>query len=203
MNTCLLIAFSFLISTSCIAQENDRLVFDAYCGLPNTSNYFLYRDQTIDTVANSDYRVIGTPVSIGIRSESFLTDSRVSIGGEINYCLAGYRFNYWDSTQLNAPTYTYSYKSSQLRIILRGAYHFVQNELIDVYAVAGIGYRYIYRSHSSSDPNFQELESENTFPWTGRLGLGFRIFPIPNVGICGEAGIFGGSLIQVGLSFRI
>lgn len=193
------------ICTSTVAQDTTShpFIFEVYAGFPNTSNYFLYRDQVIDTVANSNYRTIGTPISIGVRGESFLNGSRFSVGGEVNYCLAGYRFNYWDSTQIQAETYTYTYKSSQLRFILRGSWYFIQHRIFEAYAVAGIGYRYIYRNHNSTAPDFTEIATENTFPWTGRLGLGFRIYPHRSIGILGEAGVFGGSIFQVGVSLRI
>lgn len=192
-----------LIAFSGLSQ--DKYSIGIFAGVPNNDNFFLYNEYNGTDSTITDYSTQGLPGSIGVHYFAE-TNERMNLGLEVNYTLSGYKYNYVDTVFTNTgaymETFNYSFKKSQLRILVRGNYNFVQREKIKVYVGGGVGYKHIYRTTESNQPGFVEATTENTIPFTGRIAAGFKVYPIEKLGIFGEAGIFGGSLFQIGVCFR-
>lgn len=182
--------------------QGSPVSFGPYIGYPNNANYFLYKSYE-GNLNVQNYKTIGTPISIGFRGES-IQQKRVGIMMDANYEISGYRYDYKDSNQVGLNNlYSVYYSSSKLRILLRFNYYLIDESWIKIYTGIGAGYRYVSRQTKSTNPNFVNSTTENTIPFTGRIAFGIRIFPIQKLGLFLEAGIFGGSLLQGGITFTI
>lgn len=193
-------------------------IIDPYLGVPNFANATLYNDITFgDSSSVTDYKLNGGMISFGGRVEYMLSDD-FGIGADINYEVSGFNYNdtrsvYNESTMSYVDQkYNYDYKAKKFRAMVRLNYHFVQNERIDAYTAFGAGYKRINRATESTDPTYDEDDvngliggSSNgaIFPISLRLALGTRVYFTDNIGAHIELGIFGGSIIQFGVSIKL
>ena len=186
------------------AQENNKIAFEGYVGIPNNANYLLYNRYSGTDSTVSNYSTIGTPVLFGFRGE-FPSTNRFSFGFDINYEESGFKYNYIDSTSSSNPfeTALLTYRAKKLRLMLKGNYYFVDKLKFKTCVNASFGYRYIQRTEKSTAPHYETKYSENSIPFAGRIAVTMKFYPIESVGIFLEVGAFGGSIVQTGLSLRL
>ena len=79
--------------------------------------------------------------------------------------------------------------------------HIVQNDQMDAYIGAGVGYRMINRVASTNGEPDSEQE-EAVIPVAFRLAFGARFFFTDNLGAHIELGAWGGAPIQFGLALK-
>ncbi|MDG1332688.1 MAG: outer membrane beta-barrel protein [Crocinitomicaceae bacterium] len=191
-------------------------IIDPYIGVPNWANSTMYNDLNFtDDSGVTDYKVNGGQISYGGRIEYLLSDD-FGIGADVNYEVSGFNYNdtrsvYDESTMTYVDQkYNYDYKAKKLRAMVRLDYHFVQNERVDAYTAFGAGYKSINRVTESTDPEYNDEDVDGLiggngaiFPISLRLALGTRIYFTNNIGAHIELGLFGGSIIQFGVSVKL
>lgn len=211
------------LSSTSMAQTQvgqGDLIIDPYIGAPNWANSTLYNNLTFsDSSSVTDYKVNGGMLSYGGRIEYMLSDN-FGVGADVNYEVSGFNYNdtrsvYDQSTMTYVDQkYNYDYKSKKLRAMVRLNYHFVQNERVDAYSAFGAGYKRIDRSAESTDPNWDQDDVDGLlggggsgngaiFPISFRLAVGTRVYFTDNIGAHLELGIFGGSILQFGVSVKL
>ena len=82
--------------------------------------------------------------------------------------------------------------------MLRMNKHIVQNDLVDAYVGAGVGYRYVNRKVEGID----DEQDGALIPVAFRLAFGARFFFTENLGAHVELGAWGGAPLQMGLSLK-
>ena len=198
-----------------ITQGN--FMIDPYIGVPNWANTLLFSkyEGTNDNVNN--YKTIGGSLSYGGRIEYMIAD-QVGIGADINYEVSGFSYDYtsyqYDASGSiiydmvgNALTadYTDKYTSKKLRAMFRLNYHFFQSDKVDAYYGFAAGYKSAKREFTTtpSNPNStNESMDKALIPISTRLAVGTKIYFTKNIGAHVELGVFGGGLIQFGLSVK-
>ncbi len=209
------------LSSTTMAQTQvgqGDFIIDPYIGVPNWANSTLYNRANIsDSSSITDYKLNGGMISYGGRLEYMLSDD-FGIGADINYEVSGFNYNdtrsVYDETTMTYvdQKYNYDYKARKLRAMVRLNYHFVQNDRVDAYTAFAAGYKNIKRTTESTDPNFDSnsegglFSGDNNgaiFPISLRLALGTRVYFTDNIGAHVELGIFGGSIIQFGVSVKL
>ena len=106
-----------------------------------------------------------------------------------------------DSTDtFSDSTYTENYglTTKRMRVMLRMNKHIVQNDLVDAYVGAGVGYRYVNRKLEGLD----DEQDGALIPVAFRLAFGARFFFTENLGAHVELGAWGGAPLQMGLSLK-
>lgn len=200
-----LFCFLVLSLTAFHSLCQDKSSVGIFAGIPNNDNYFLYDSYAGSDSTVSDYSTLGLPGSLGVHYY-VESNERWNYGLEVNYTLSGYKYNYVDTvfttSGMYMETYNLSFKKSQLRILLRANYYFVQRDKFKLYGGVGAGYRHIFRTTTSNQPGFVETTVKNTIPFTGRIAVGFKYYPLENIGLFGDVGVFGGSLVQIGVCLR-
>lgn len=221
MNKILLFIGAVALSTTTMAQtqvSQGDIIIDPYIGVPNWANSTLYNKTNIsDSSSITDYKLNGGMISFGGRVEYLLSDD-FGIGADINYEVSGFNYNdtrsvYNESTMSYVDQkYNYDYKAKKFRAMMRLTYHFVQNERVDAYTAFAGGYKGITRTTESNDPSFDDssegglFSSGNNgaiFPISLRLAVGTRIYFTDNIGAHFELGLFGGSILQFGVSVKL
>jgi hypothetical protein len=218
MKKLLLIAgFSIgLVAMNAQIMRGDFMI-DPYIGVPNWANSLLYSQYDGTNMDVTNYQTIGSALSYGGRLEYMIAD-KVGIGADINYEVSGYSFDYIDyqydasgnyiyDINGNALTaeYTDEYTAKKLRAMFRLNFHFFQSDKVDVYSGFAAGYKSVNREFTTTPSNaYSTNESFNKalVPVTARLAIGSKIYFTQNIGAHVELGVFGGGLIQFGVSAK-
>ena len=217
MKKLLLIAgFSIgLVSVNAQIMQGNVMI-DPYIGVPNWANSLLYSQYDGSNMDVTNYKTIGSALSYGGRLEYMIAD-KVGVGADINYEVSGYSFDYLDYqydasgavVYINGDpqyrSYTDEYTAKKLRAMFRLNYHFFQSDRVDVYSGFAAGYKSVKREYTTTPSNpYSTNESFNKalVPVTGRLAIGTKIYFTQNIGAHVELGVFGGGLIQFGLSAK-
>jgi hypothetical protein len=177
----------------------------------------LYSQYDGSNTSVANYKTIGSALSYGGRLEYMIAD-KVGVGADINYEVSGYSYDYidyqYDATgaviyDVNGieqyRTYTDEYTAKKLRAMFRLNYHFFQSDKVDVYSGFAAGYKSVKREYTTTPSNpYSTNDSYNKalIPVTGRLAIGTKIYFTRNIGAHVELGVFGGGLIQFGLSAK-
>ena len=125
------------------------------------------------------------------------------IGLDGNYVTTGYSYdqtyqtidadgNFAETTENRSTT------TKRMRVMLRMNKHIVQNDLVDAYIGAGVGYRYVNRKLEGID----DEQDGALIPVAFRLAFGARFFFTENLGAHVELGAWGGAPLQMGLSLK-
>jgi len=188
-----------------IALETNAII-EPYIGGPNfaktfTSPSYFYANTTINQTHSAPL--------MGLKAEVFVGD-RIGIGANIFYntLTINYTNSYYSTNEFQeAKIETITRRMDRLRIIAYFNYHFNLNSPdIDLYWGLGAGYNTKRISYTKNNVKYIDIEDSSKpliiFPVTSRTYIGFRYFPIPNIGINAEFGI-GGPLVSAGVSFRI
>ena len=143
---------------------------------------------------------------------------KVGIGADVNYEVSGFSYDYTDYQydasgaviyDMNGDAltadYTDEYTSKKLRAMFRLNYHFFQSDKVDVYTGFAAGYKSVNREFTTTPNN--PMSTNDSFnkaliPVSGRLAIGTKIYFTQNIGAHVELGVFGGGLIQFGLSAK-
>lgn len=180
-----------------------NILIDAGIGWP-TGNVIFSDD---GNGAWDNYSRTGGPFAFGGRLEYMVADG-FGIGLDGNYVTTGYSYDETFTTTVYDPntdtfsdsTYTENYglTTKRMRVMLRMNKHIVQNDLVDAYVGAGVGYKYVNRK-------VEGLEDEQDgalIPVAFRLAFGARFFFTENLGAHVELGAWGGAPLQMGLSLK-
>ena len=193
-----------------------NFIIDPYIGVPNWANSLLYGQYDGSNTQVSNYKTIGSALSYGGRLEYMIAD-KVGVGADINYEVSGFSFDYTDY-QYDASgdiiyvngdpqyrLYTDEYTAKKLRAMFRLNYHFFQSDKVDVYTGFAAGYKSVNREFTTTPSNpmsTNESFNQALIPISGRLAIGTKIYFTQNIGAHVELGVFGGGLIQFGLSAK-
>jgi hypothetical protein len=152
----------------------------------------------------TDLRVSGLG-PVGIVYEHMISDV-VGLGVEFGYAqtIVSYvmqdTYYYNGSTQLSS--YSYEWKFTTIRAMMRCNLHFLDNENFDMYGLISGGYRGTSYSFTTSDPSGKTNATyDPIFPFGIKLGLGMRYFFTDNLGIQTEFAL-GTPLLSGGLCFK-
>ena len=165
----------------------------------------------------SNYKTIGSALSYGGRLEYMIAD-KVGVGADINYEVSGFSFDYIDyqydvdgnyryDVEGNAlqASYTDKYTAKKLRAMFRLNYHFFQSDKVDAYTGFAAGYKSANRQFTTTPSNVNSTNDEVSqalIPISTRLAIGAKMYFTQNIGAHVELGVFGGGLIQFGLSAK-
>jgi hypothetical protein len=218
MKKLLLIAgfsISLVAMNAQIMQGN--VMIDPYIGVPNWANSLLYSQYDGSNTSVANYKTIGSALSYGGRIEYMIAD-KVGIGADVNYEVSGFSYDYTDYQydasgaviyDMNGDAltadYTDEYTSKKLRAMFRLNYHFFQSDKVDVYSGFAAGYKSAKREFTTTPSNpYSTNDSFNKalIPISTRLAIGTKIYFTQNIGAHVELGVFGGGLIQFGLSAK-
>ena len=191
-----------------------RFIIDPYIGVVNwiSSYYYQYNEPDFQ---NYNYKKIGIGLSQGGRFEYMITD-KLGIGADINYEVSGFTYDYFDyqhdgfgnyvfdvNGNLLQTIYTDQYKLKQLRAMFRQNIHYFQSDKVDVYSAFGVGCQ-MAADLKTTSPNNPFSKNNSFYRWmfSVRLATGTRIYFTQNIGAHVELGVFGGALIQYGLTAK-
>ena len=180
-----------------------NILIDAGIGWP-TGNVIFSEDGD-GTWEN--YSRTGGPFAFGGRLEYMVADG-FGIGLDGNYVTTGYSYDQVFTTQVYDPntdtfsdssyTENYGLTTKRMRVMLRMNKHIVQNDLVDAYIGAGVGYKYVNRKLEGLD----DEQDGALLPVAFRLAFGARFFFTENIGAHVELGAWGGAPLQMGLSLK-
>lgn len=190
---------------------------DPYFGVPNWANSILWNQYDGDDPTVQNYEVVGSMLSYGGRLEYMVSDN-VGVGADVNYEVSGYRYDFTDYVydaqdaivydNNNNPlytTYTTQYAAKKLRAMFRLNYHFVQSDKVDMYSAFAGGYKNTKRAIETNPTNpfySDENADGNLVPISFRIAVGAKLYFTQNIGAHVELGVFGGGLLQAGLSVK-
>ena len=128
----------------------------------------------------------------------YLLMEEMGLGCELSYSELSIKYAYTD----NNNSYSEEIKLTTTRVMLRAAYHFVEDKHIDVYAFVSAGYRGRKLTYTTTDPGGASSFTSPLFiPFGIKPGGGIRYYFIKNVGLHAEVAL-GSPFIAGGLSFR-
>jgi len=108
----------------------------------------------------------------------------------------------WNETN-SGETYDYKASVPRLRVMGKFNFHFTKSDNFDAYAAFGAGYGSFKLVTETNDPNYIFTEISNPIPVSIRFAVGARYFFNDNLGLNLEFGVFGGALINGGISYKI
>ena len=175
-----------------------NVLIDAGIGWP-TGNV-LWSDE--GNGAWDNYSRTGGPFAFGGRLEYMVADG-FGIGLDGNYVTTGYSYDQTYQTidadgNFADTTENYGLTTKRMRVMLRMNKHIVQNDLVDAYIGAGVGYKYVNRKVEGID----DEQDGALIPVAFRLAFGARFFFTENLGAHVELGAWGGAPLQMGLSLK-
>lgn len=138
---------------------------------------------------------------VGVRFEYLLSD-KFGMGLDFHLTHTGLNYSEIDSTG-TGNLYNYEVKSTRFVGLLTFNYHFYQTDKLDLYGMAGAGYRNRNFISTSNDPNYvDDITFKTLIPVGARIAFGMRYFFTDNIGANAAIGI-GGPLISFGISGRL
>lgn len=206
---CILAATAMFLGTSNTASaqavEEGNVLIDVYYGFPN-----LYTSVFRSTYANSDQATdltIGGIGPVGLRAEYLLAD-KIGLGIDIGFNNSSVRY-FEDGTVYNPTTgnydprtYEYNFSTRKIGAMVTFNYHFLDNDKVDAYVVAGMGYGNRTYKFESTDPDYVGSTVTGIIPVAGKIGVGLRYFFTDNIGANLGLGFGQGGLLNAGLSLK-
>lgn len=206
---------STLLATICIglstlsyAQvlEKGSKYFDIYYGYPELYTKTFNRTNKID--GNELNLKTGGTGPVGLRADFMLTD-KISVGIDASYSTYLAKYNYIGQVanpvtgELSDKTYDYSFATNKIGALITGTYHIVMTDKFDLFGTAGFGYSGRKNTIKSTDEEFIPQKQTGLTPIGGKVGVGFRYFFTPNLGINFVLGAGQCGLISFGGSFKL
>ena len=191
--------FGKSISVSAQAVHKGSIITDAYYGFPNLfkvtlkATYLNGSGNQDPNLSNIDFGSVGPT---GLRAEYMISD-KLGIGTDTWYSSTSLQYDRYD--EQDTATYTDKISFNRFSTLLAFNIHFGDGEKLDIYSSFGVGYAKRTLKFETTDPNYLGAASTGlTIPISVRIGLGFRYFPIPQVGFSAALGL-GGPLISLGV----
>jgi hypothetical protein len=197
----ILFGTALLATTNVKAQavEQGSVIIDAYYGLFSISNSTF---KALSDNSTTTFRGIGP---IGGRVE-YMVSEKIGIGvdGHVQNLSLEWTDNITDTITGNSNNYSYKIFRQTLRIMPRINIHFGGSDNFDGYFGIAAGYRSNKWGYESTDPDYTGSSTSVTLvPVALRFAVGGRYFFTPNIGLNGEIGLGGGTIIHAGLTFKI
>jgi hypothetical protein len=195
----ILFGASILASSNVKAQavEQGSIVIEAYYGFLSISNA-AFKELSSNSAAK--FTGIGPA---GLRFEYMVSD-KIGLGLDGNFLSQNLNWTGTDTTAGNKLNFEYKVFRQVLRVMPRINIHFGGSDNFDGYFGIAAGYRNVTRGYNSNDPNYKgESSSATLVPITLRFAVGGRYFFTPNIGLNGEIGIGGGTILHTGITFKI
>ncbi|MFH0866748.1 MAG: hypothetical protein V1904_11170 [Bacteroidota bacterium] len=180
--------------------EKGKIVFDVYYGFPSFRTFVLKNRYLPGNEINS---ASGTLGPLGGKVEYMLGD-RIGIGLDINYVFSWVSWTEEESVYNPYGYWTdgdYKVANPRIGIMPRFYYHYINNDMFEMYASAAIGYKSNAFRNTSNDPYWEPTDIQR-IPIGGRICIGGRLFFTDNIGMNFEFGI-GGALFTVGLAGKL
>jgi hypothetical protein len=213
----LIAGFSICFVSMNAQMLQGNFTFDPYIGIPNWANSLFYSQYEGSSSTVSNYKTVGGALSYGGRVE-YMIAYKIGVGADINYEVSGFTYNYIDyqfdvdgnyqyDVEGNAlqASYTDKYTAKKLRAMFRLNYHFFQSDKVDAYTGFAAGYKSANRQFTTTPSNVNSTNDEVSqalIPISTRLAIGAKMYFTQNIGAHVELGVFGGGLIQFGLSAK-
>lgn len=209
------ILFFVSIAISATAQSSDsKITFDARIGWLNGDN--LQFASNLKGGYIESYRIHQFPVSVGVQG-SYLFYDYLNVGVEVNYIESGYSSTYkeysWETGSNIDVLYVDDYKRQKMRTVLKcGISKPTKNERIESEIGVCLGFRFVKDHYSTTNPNksrdefirpyFEEYEKV-TAPFTAGFYVGQRVFFNDHIGLNYEFKLGGGSILNMGITYRL
>jgi opacity protein-like surface antigen len=139
---------------------------------------------------------------VGIMYEHMLSDV-VGLGAEFGYSSlkVGWTIEDYNFSTGKTDLYTYEYKFSTIRAMVRANFHFLKVPNFDMYGLVSMGYRQTTFNFTTTDPYFTGSSFKSPIPFGLKPGLGMRYFFTDNIGLNIEIAA-GTPVMGGGLSLR-
>jgi outer membrane protein W len=95
--------------------------------------------------------------------------------------------------------FTFTEKLTNFSLLARANYHIGSFKKFDPYVGGGLGY--FHFKYSNDRPEINDSKSPGAFGYSAQLGL--RYYVLPQFAAFAEAGYVGGSLVQLGLTYKL
>lgn len=192
-------------SVSAQAVEEGNVIVDVYYGFPNLYTA-VFKSAYANSGTEEDIKIKGLG-PVGLRGEYMVAD-KFGVGLDIGFNNTVITFkddkdvyNTTTSTY-ETKTYDYEYSTQKLGVMATFNYHFLDNDNVDAYVMAGAGYGNRSYKFDSTDPDYDEESVKGLIPVASRIGVGMRYFFTPNIGANMALGFGQGGLVNAGLSFK-
>ncbi|MCX6273371.1 MAG: hypothetical protein NTU44_19555 [Bacteroidetes bacterium] len=177
--------------------DQGNIVISAGYGFPNLTKsvYKAYSSYL-------DYKVTGTgPIHVKVEygiTESFGIGLSVNnVSTKVSWQDEGY------DTAFNPVKYESGFKFHAIAFNVRGNYHFIREDNLDLYAGLGLGYNSSKSEYYTNDPySLGNLTISALIPLGLEFSVGIRYYFTDNIGVYMEVGA-AKSIIQGGLAIKI
>jgi len=199
-----LLALMFFHPSKIKAQtelEQGNINFSLGYGIPNFAKVGLAAQYaTFFDLYSYTYTTKGIVGPISFKGEYMVMD-KLGAGISVNFVKASLTYPY-------SPSQTFTETVSKLNFLIRGNYHFVTTDVLDIYTGLGFGYNGIFRNRTTSPlPDYNYIHSGNLpvynkSPFTGEISIGLKLFVTDNFGFYTEIGI-AKAIFQLGVCVKI
>ena len=188
----LVITFQLLVGQA--GAQNDAKAFEkgssvisVGLGIGNVWKSFL---EDFTSYPDNSYKVSNNGTFSLIYEYGF--SKRISAGIALGYYEVEGKFN-------GAGTgFTFSETLTNFSILARANYHIGKSKKFDPYVGGGIGY--FHFKYNNDRPEIINSKSPGAFGYSAQLGA--RYYFVPNFGVFAEVGYVGGSLFQLGATYK-
>jgi hypothetical protein len=208
----------FMQTAKAQALFKNDVLFEAYYGYA-TPGIILAAINTLDGETNSNGKPYDPKTSvlgpIGLRVQYMASES-FGIGLDVNF---EQKTGTWQSASLtydsdgflvtdNNGDYVYAdgegkYQVTKLKVMVRGAWEFVNTDKFTMNWANSIGYKAGGRTLEDTAGDLGVSFSGNLVPVAIRSALGARFFFTENVALNAEVGLFGGGLLTGGITYKL
>ncbi len=201
----------FLQTAKAQALFKNDVLFDVYYGYA-TPGIPLRLVKELDGQTNAANKPYNPTTSIfgpiGLRAQYMVAES-FGLGIDVSY---EQKIGTWQSSNISYdadfnPIYSDTlgkYEVQKLKVMIRGAWEFVNTDKFTMNWANSIGYKAGGRTFFTGSADSVDLSiSGKLFPVAIRSALGVRFFFTENIALNAELGIFGGGLLTGGITYKL